>query len=93
MALTNLRILILLQTLLKRFSIFVLYLTFVYWASQAIQKFLDEPTITSIKYKFGTDGGQIKPSLMTFCSIAEIPEHEKIIEEECGELIGKIITQ
>ena len=84
MALTNLKILISLQTLLKRFSIFTLYLIFVYWASQAIQKFLDEPTNTSIIYKFGTDGKQIKPSLMTFCSATQILEHEIIIEQECG---------
>ena len=84
MALTNQNIVISLQTLLKRFSIFTLYLIFVYWASQAIQKFLDEPTITNIKYKYGTDGGQVKPSLMTFCSADQIPEHESIIEQECG---------
>ena len=92
MTLTNQNILISLQTLTKRFSIFILYLIFVYWASQAIQKYLDEPTITNIKYKYGTAGEQIKPSLMTFCSAGPIPEHQFIIAEECGLNVSNIIT-
>ena len=72
------------EKILRQSCIFILYLIFVYWATQAFLKYRDEPTITNINYKFGTHGKQIKPSLMTACSATKTAKQKLIIEQECG---------
>ena len=84
MAIDNKQIVNYIKKSLRRSCIFILYLIFVYWATQAFQKYLDEPTITNINYKFGSHGKQIKPSLMTACSASKTPKQKLIIEQECG---------
>ena len=78
------QIIVYIEKILRLSCIFTLYLIFVYWATQAFQKYLDEPTITNINYKFGANGKQIKPSLMTACSAVKLLKHKLVIEQECG---------
>ena len=62
---------------------FLLYLTFVYWSTEAVLKYLDEPTITEIHYNYGdNENGSIQFPLVTLCS--KKPHFVKIIQEECG---------
>ena len=84
MVLDNKKILGHSEKVLRQLCIFILYLIFVYWATQAVLKHLDEPTITNNYYIFGTDGKQLKPSVMTICSANKLIEHEFIFREECG---------
>ena len=78
------QIIVYIEKILRLSCIFTLYLIFVYWATQAFQKYLDEPTITNINYKFGSHGKQIKPTLMTACSASKSPKQKLIFEQECG---------
>ena len=79
--------------IVRQISIFILYLVFVYWATQAVLKFLDEPTTTRIYYKFGENGKQLKPSTTTFCGATKPASHVEIFKKECGlnstEISGK----
>ena len=77
--------------IVRQIFIFILYLVFVYWATKAVLKFLDEPTTTKIYYQFGENGKQLKPSTTTFCSARKLPSHVEIFKKECG-LNASIIT-
>ena len=72
------------RKILRQTFIFILYLVFVYWATQAVLKFLDEPTTTNIYYQFGENGKQIKPSATTICSATKHPSHIEVFKKECG---------
>ena len=84
MAVSSKQIIVYMKKILRQSCIFILYLIFVYWATQAFQKYLDEPTNTNINYKFGSHGKQIKPSLITACSASKTPQQKLIIEQECN---------
>ena len=70
--------------IVRQVFIFILYLIFVYWATQAVFKYLDEPTTTKIYYEFGENGKQLKPSATTICSASKLPSHVELFKKECG---------
>ena len=71
----------------KLLGIFSLYLVCVYWATEAVIKYLNEPSSTAIRYTYGENGKVPKLPLITYC------DHEAkyltILESECGLKLGK----
>ena len=73
-----------LQAILRKLALFSFYLIFVYWSSQAVFKYLSEPTNTSIEYTLGDNGkGTIKFPLVTFCNHDQA-EQQLIFQNQCG---------
>ena len=71
----------------KWLGTFSLYLICVYWATEAVIKYLDEPSSTAIQYSFGEDGKVPNFPAITFCD----PEltYPTSLASECGIQIGK----
>ena len=78
---------------LKSILKLALHLIFAYWATQSVLKYVDEPAITNIYYRYtssyksnSTNGwyletGMYFPSI-TFCDVD--PEYVNILSQACG---------
>lgn len=72
-----------------------LHLIFAYWATQSVLKYVDEPAITNIYYRYtssyqfnSTSGYKgIYFPFITFCDVD--PEYANILNEACGLNINK----
>ena len=72
-----------------------LHLIFAYWATQSVLKYIDEPAITNIYYRYtssyefnSTSGYKgIDFPCITFCDVN--PEYENILNEACGPTTNK----
>ena len=72
-----------------------LHLIFAYWATQSVLKYVDEPAITNIYYRYSssyefdsTSGYKgIDFPCITFCDVN--PEYENILNEACGPTTNK----
>ena len=82
-------------TLLKSALKLTLHLIFAYWATQSVLKYIDEPAITNIYYRYtssyefnSTSGYKgIDFPCITFCDVN--PEYENILNEACGPTTNK----
>ena len=74
---------------LKWLGTFSLYLICVYWATEAVIKYLDEPSSTAIQYSFGEDGKVPNFPAITFCD----PEltYPNSLVSECGIKLGNTL--
>ena len=75
---------------LKRLGIFSLYLICAYWATEAVMKYLDEPSSTAIQYSFGEDGKVPSFPAITFCDIEFT--YPNILASECGLQLGNMVV-
>ena len=72
-----------------------LHLIFAYWATQSVLKYVDEPAITNIYYRYtssyqfnSTSGYKgIYFPFITFCDVE--PEYANILNEACGLTINE----
>ena len=76
---------------LKWLGTFSLYLICVYWATEAVIKYLDEPSSTAIQYSFGEDGKVPNFPAITFCD----PEltYPNSLVSECGIKLGNMLVR
>ena len=76
---------------LKWLGTFSLYLICVYWATEAVIKYLDEPSSTAIQYSFGEDGKVPNFPAITFCD----PEltYPNSLVSECGIKLGNMCNK
>ena len=77
------------HTLKSAFKL-TLHLIFAYWATQSVLKYIDEPAITNIYYRY-TNSYEVNSSsgykgiyfpCITFCDLD--PEYANILSEACG---------
>ena len=65
----------------KWLGIFIMYLITVYWSTESVLKYLDEPTGTSIQYTDGDNKEGIQFPLITLCPLE--PDHVGPLIEKC----------
>ena len=84
------KILIHFQNIVRRLAVYALYLIFVYWSAQALQKYFSEPTETTVKHELGENAKGNTFPLITFCN-QDLNEQEFILKEYCAleEVQGK----
>ena len=75
---------------LKRLGIFSLYLICAYWATEAVMKYLAEPSSTAIQYSFGEDGKVPSFPAITFCD-NELT-YQNTLASECGLQLGNVVV-
>ena len=75
---------------LKRLGIFSLYLICAYWATEAVMKYLDEPSSTAIQYSFGENGKVPSFPAITFCDIEFT--YPNILTSECDLQPGNMVV-
>ena len=69
------------KTALEWSGTFFLYLIFIYWSTQAIIKYQNEPAVTNIETTYGDNGFGIKFPVITFC--AAEPKFKEILNNFC----------
>ena len=69
-----------------RLGFVILYLICIYWSTEAVLKYLDEPAVTNIQYKNGDNEMGIPFPLVTICDQIGDQNHEyaSIMIEHCG---------
>ena len=69
-----------------RLGFVILYLICIYWSTEAVLKYLDEPAVTNIQYKNGDNEIGITFPLVTICDQIGDQNHEyaSIMIEHCG---------
>ena len=67
---------------IRRLGFAILYLICVYWSTEAVLKYLDEPAVTNIQYKNGDNEMGIGFPLVTICD--QNPEYANIMIDYCG---------
>ena len=60
---------------------FFLYLTFIYWSTQAIMKYQSEPAVTNIETTYGDNDVGIRFPTITFC--AAEPKFKETLNKFC----------
>ena len=67
--------------ILKKLSFVILILISCYWSAQTVEKYLSEPTSTTITYQFGDDGQKIEFPMITVCGPNIL--YEKVFQDAC----------
>ena len=67
---------------IRRLGFAILYLICIYWSTEAVLKYLDEPAVTNIQYKNGDNEMGIGFPLVTICD--QNPEYANIMIDYCG---------
>ena len=75
---------------LKRLGIFSLYLICAYWATEAVMKYLAEPSSTAIQYSFGEDGNVPSFPAITFCD--NVMTYPNNLATKCGLQLGNMVV-
>ena len=70
-----------LRNILQKLSFVTLILISCYWSAQTVQKYLSEPTSTTITYQFGDDGQKIEFPMITVCGPNIL--YEKVFQDAC----------
>ena len=67
--------------ILQKLSFVTLILISGYWSAQTVEKYLSEPTSTTITYQFGDDGQKIEFPMITVCGPNIL--YEKVFQDAC----------
>ena len=68
--------------ILQKLSFVTLILISCYWSAQTVEKYLSEPTSTTITYQFGDDGQKMEFPMITVCGPSLL--YEKVFQNACG---------
>ena len=71
-----------LTKILQKLSFVTLILISCYWSAQTVEKYLSEPTSTTITHQFGDDGQKMEFPKITVCGHSIL--YEKVFQSACG---------